>query len=304
MSLPVIIDTDVGTDVDDMWALAFALRCPELDIRLITTCTGDVEYRAALVAKLLEVAGRTDIPIGLGLPLDAAPEPQKAWIEDYQLNLYPGVVIEDGVGAICDTINQSENPVTIIAIGPLPNIAAALQRAPSIIENSKFIGMHGSLRIGYLGAPKPMKEYNVKQHALSCKSVFEAGWEKEITPLDTCGNIILTGDNFRRVRNSADDLVRAVIENHLIWYEAVASSPVVGPFIKKMDPQVQSSILYDCVAIYMAFSSDGLVYEKLPVSITEDGKTLIDDDGSMVNCATSWSDIEAFYSFLSARLTQ
>ena len=303
MGLPVIIDTDVGTDVDDMWALAFALRCPELDIRLITTCTGDVEYRAALVAKLLEVAGRTDIPIGLGLPLDSAPEPQKAWIEDYQLNLYPGALIEDGVGAICDTINQSENPVTIIAIGPLPNIAAALQRAPSIIENSKFIGMHGSLRIGYLGAPKPMKEYNVKQHALSCKSVFEAGWEKEITPLDTCGNIILTGDNFQRVRNSADDLVRAVIENHLIWYEAVASSPVVGPFIKKMDPQVQSSILYDCVAIYMAFSSDGLVYEKLPISITEDGMTVIDDDGSVVNCATSWNDIEAFYSFLSARLT-
>ena len=303
MGLPVIIDTDVGTDVDDMWALAFALRCPELDIRLITTCTGDVEYRAALVAKLLEVAGRTDIPIGLGLPLDAAPEPQKAWIEDYQLNLYPGVVLRDGVGAICDTINQSENPVTIIAIGPLPNIAAALQRAPSIVENSKFIGMHGSLRIGYLGAPKPMKEYNVKQHALSCKSVFEADWEKEITPLDTCGNIILTGDNFQHVRNSTDDLVRAVIENHLIWYEAVANSPVVGPFIKKMDPQVQSSILYDCVAIYMAFSSDGLVYEKLPITITEDGMTVIDDDGSMVNCATSWSDIEAFYSFLSARLT-
>lgn len=303
MGIPVIIDTDIGTDVDDMWALAFALRCPELDIRLITTCTGNVEYRAALVAKLLEVAGRTDIPIGLGLSLDAAPEPQKAWIEDYQLDLYPGVVLKDGVGAICDTVNQSENPVTLIAIGPLPNIAAALQRAPSIIENSKFIGMHGSLRIGYLGAPKPMKEYNVKQHALSCKSVFEAGWEKEITPLDTCGNIILTGDNFQRVRNSADDLVRAVIENHLIWYEAVASSPVVGPFIKKMDPQIQSSILYDCVAIYMAFSSDGLVYEKLPITITEDGKTLIDDDGSVVNCATSWSDIEAFYSFLSARLT-
>ena len=53
----------------------------------------------------------------------------------------------------------------------------------------------------------------------------------------------------------------------------------------------------------MAFSSDGLVYEKLPISITEDGMTVIDDDGSMVNCATSWSDIEAFYSFLSARLT-
>ena len=120
------------------------------------------------------------------------------------LNLYPGGVIEDGVGAICDTINQSENPVTIIAIGPLPNIKCALQRAP-IIENSKFIGM-GSLRIYCLGAPKPMKEYNVKQHVV-LRSVFEAGWEKD-NAADTCGNIILTGDNFM-VRNSADDLVRS-----------------------------------------------------------------------------------------------
>ena len=217
-----------------LWALAFALRSPELDIRLITTCTGDVEYRAALVAEIVGGGRPHGYTNWFRASFGFRAGIQKAWIENYQLNLYPGVVmIEDGVGAICDTINQSENPVTIIAIGPLPNIAAALQRAPSIIENSKFIGMHGSLRIGYLGAPKPMKEYNVKQHALSCKSVFEAGWEKEITPLDTCGNIILTGDNFQRVRNSADDLVRAVMENHLIWYEAVASSPVMEPFIQR-----------------------------------------------------------------------
>ncbi|HAL43210.1 MAG TPA: nucleoside hydrolase, partial [Gammaproteobacteria bacterium] len=49
MTIPVILDTDIGFDVDDVWALAFLLRCPELDVRLITTCTGDVAYRAALV---------------------------------------------------------------------------------------------------------------------------------------------------------------------------------------------------------------------------------------------------------------
>lgn len=67
MPIPVILDTDIGLDVDDVWALAFLLQCPELEIRLITTCTGVTTYRAALVAKILEVAGRTDIPVVLGL---------------------------------------------------------------------------------------------------------------------------------------------------------------------------------------------------------------------------------------------
>ena len=70
MPIPVILDTDIGFDVDDVWALAFLLRCPELEVKLITTTTGDTHYRARIVAKLLEIAGRTDIPIGIGIPLD------------------------------------------------------------------------------------------------------------------------------------------------------------------------------------------------------------------------------------------
>ena len=67
MLTPVILDTDIGFDVDDVWALAFLLRCPELDIKLITTDTGDTHYSAKIVAKLLQIAGRTDIPIGIGI---------------------------------------------------------------------------------------------------------------------------------------------------------------------------------------------------------------------------------------------
>ncbi|MBC8270504.1 MAG: nucleoside hydrolase, partial [Gammaproteobacteria bacterium] len=54
MLTPVILDTDIGFDVDDVWALAFLLRCPELDIKLITTDTGDTHYSAKIVAKLLQ----------------------------------------------------------------------------------------------------------------------------------------------------------------------------------------------------------------------------------------------------------
>ena len=66
MSKPVVLDTDIGFDVDDVWALAFMLKCPELDVKLITTNTGDTEYSAALIGKMLEIAGRTDISIGIG----------------------------------------------------------------------------------------------------------------------------------------------------------------------------------------------------------------------------------------------
>ena len=72
--IPVILDTDIGNDVDDVWALVMLLKSPEVDIRLITTGTNNTIYRARLVAKLLEIAERTDIPIGVGIPLQVGDE--------------------------------------------------------------------------------------------------------------------------------------------------------------------------------------------------------------------------------------
>jgi inosine-uridine nucleoside N-ribohydrolase len=102
MLTPVILDTDIGFDVDDVWALAFLLRCPELDIKLITTDTGDTHYSAKIVAKLLQIAGRTDIPIGIGIPLDETQRTHEPWVTDFSLEDYAGEVLIDGVGALCD----------------------------------------------------------------------------------------------------------------------------------------------------------------------------------------------------------
>ena len=191
MSKPVVLDTDIGFDVDDVWALAFMLKCPELDIKLITTNTGDTEYSATLVGKMLEIAGRTDIPIGIGLPIDAVGRTHSAWLRSYQVMDYPGEVQADGVRAIVDTITAATGQVTIVCIGPLANIAAALIRAPEIVGKSRFIGMHGSIRKGYNGIDKPMKEYNVLKHKAACQKVFSTPWDISITPLDTCGIVSL-----------------------------------------------------------------------------------------------------------------
>jgi inosine-uridine nucleoside N-ribohydrolase len=303
VAIPVILDTDIGTDVDDVWALAFLLRCPELDIRLITTATGDTRHRAALVAKILSIAGRDDVPIGIGLALDPAPLGHIAWLGDYRLEDYPGPVYEDGVGAICDSVMDSDESVTIIAIGPVPNIAAALVREPQLTKRSSFVGMHGSLRRGYLGAPKAMREYNVKQHALACQAVFAAPWHKTITPLDTCGNILLRDQHFLAVAQSTSPLAEAVIAIHQEWFEVASKWPILGDLLGAMDPGKQSSILYDCVAVYLAFSRHGLQIERLNIVVTDDGRTIIDDAGHSVDCATEWDDVDEFYRLLSQRLS-
>jgi len=298
LAIPVILDTDIGFDVDDVWALAFLLMCPELDVKLITTCTGDTVYRARLVAKLLDIAGRQDIPIGIGMPLDHSPQTHSAWLGDYGLEDYDGRVISDGIGALCKAITTSTDSVTLVCIGPLPNIAAALGRTPAIVNNAKFVGMHGSLRIGYQGVPKPMREYNVKQHALSCQAVFQAGWDKVITPLDTCGSVILEGERFAAIKRSENPLTQAALANHFDWFNAVED----WPLLQNVNPQQQTSVLYDSVAIYLAISESMLHMEDLPIVVTNDGKTLIDDSGVPIRCATDWIDRDGFLDLLVDRL--
>src|SRR5210317_560552 len=123
-AIPVILDTDIGDDIDDTWALAMLLKCPQLDIKLITTDCLHPTARTKLIAKLLTVAGRTDIPIGMGPGAEGGTNQDK-WTEDFKLDDYAGTIHKDGVGAIIDTINGSPETITVIAVGPLQTLAAA-----------------------------------------------------------------------------------------------------------------------------------------------------------------------------------
>ena len=89
---PVILSTDIGDDIDDTWALALLLKCPEVDVKLVIGDYGRKDYRARLLARFLEVAGRTDIPVGVGLDIEpkGGKERQGDWVKDYDLKSYPG----------------------------------------------------------------------------------------------------------------------------------------------------------------------------------------------------------------------
>lgn len=291
--IPVILDTDIGGDIDDTWALAMLLKLPELDLKLVVTDTGDTAYRARIAAKMLQIAGRTDVGVGVGIPYSGMGKPQEAWVSGYDLASYPGTVHEDGVAALIDTIMLSPEPITLICIGPVPNIGAALEREPRIARNARFVGMHGSVRRGYQGSAEVHAEYNVKQHTNSCQQAFTAPWEMTITPLDTCGLVVLDGERYRRVRQCQDPVIRALMQNYDAWAAAC-----------KLGDQAEhrSSVLFDTVAVYLAFTDALLVKEELPIRVTDDGFTRIDPAGKMMRVATEWKDLPAYEDFLVSRL--
>ena len=294
--VPVILDTDIGDDIDDTWALGLLLKSPELDVKLVIGDYGSASYRAKLLAKFLQTAGRTDIPVGVGLDTrKGGTGPQAEWIKDYDLNAYPGKVYQDGVQALIDTIMHSKEPVTLICIGPLPNVAAALEREPRIAQHARFAGMFGSIRVGYGGSSQISAEWNVRADPKSCQIAFAAPWEMTITPLDTCGLVTLTGDRYAKVRDSRDPIAAAVIANYRLWAKAGLKSSDAA--------EKGSTTLFDTVAVYLAIRQDLCRMERLGIRISDDGFTRLDSGGKPVNVATAWNDLDAYRDFLVERLT-
>ena len=299
--IPVILDTDIGTDIDDTWALAQLLRSPELDPRLILTGSGNLDYRTSIAARFLQVTGRTDVPIGRGVAAwDTAPSHrnQEPWIKGFDLAAYPGKIHDDGIGRMIAIIEASPVPVTIIAIGPAVNLAAALARAPGIAARCRLVGMFGSFDRGYNGAPEPSAETNVRLVPDAFRQVMAAPWlDVLLTPLDTCGLAVLSGANYHRIWSATSDpMLRALIENYCIF----------APRVTWMNCDyfsVRSTVLFDCVAVYLAYAEDLVEIETVRFCITDDGYTRRDAAGPYTaRVALRWRTLDAFHDHLTSRL--
>jgi inosine-uridine nucleoside N-ribohydrolase len=307
--IPVIFDTDICDDIDDTWALAMLLQSDEFDVKLITTAVGNTSSKAKTVAKFLQAAGRTDIPIGIGVQQHNRSHRQDAWAKNFDLSSYSGKIYKDGIQALIDTIMKSPKPVKVVAVGPLPKIAAALERETKIADKAEFIGMHGSIYLGYGGSSQPSPEYNVRAYVEEAQKVFTAGWDMTITPLDTCGLVQLKGQKYQKVLNRKSPVTMALIQNYHAWYkQGLLSSEKdisADELTKKVNQKLNSSssTLFDTVAIYLAMSNTDLVkMKKLPIKVTDDGYTKVDKDGKLINCAVEWKDLGAFEDFLVDRL--
>jgi inosine-uridine nucleoside N-ribohydrolase len=295
--VPVIFDTDIGTDIDDTWALALILASPELDLRLVVTDTGDTRERARIAAKYLAAAGRDDVPIGIGVPGEKPiPLPQGPWAEDYDLSAYKGTVHEDGVGAMIEEILASEGDLVLLAVGPVPNLGEALRREPSIANRVRVVAMSGSVDLGYVGSPKPSPEYNVVAAVDAAQALYRADWDLLIAPLDTAGQVQLKGPLYQRLLGSSRPSVVALLDGYRIWAPDF-------PWARH-DPDSESSVLYDALAVALVFDPTLCRLEQVRLEVSEDGFTRRSAAGKPVTAALAWPEggREAFERFLVDRL--
>jgi len=299
--IPVILVSDIGTDIDDTWALALALRSPELDLQLVLADPADTVYRAKVAAKFLEASGRGDIPVGIGDnhgPMGDNFKTLSAWIAGYDLSRYPGKVREDGVGAMIDVIEHSPVPVTIIGIGPVNSVALALQRAPDIAAKCRFVGMYGSFDVGYTGAAPISDETNVRVNPAGFRAVLSAPWRDILlTPLDTCGSVALAGERYHAIWSATSDpMLRALIESYCLF--APTQNWMKCDFFA-----TRSTTLFDCVAVYLAYSEELVQVETISFRVTDDGYTRRDPKGPFrARVALHWRNRDGFEAELAGRL--
>ena len=290
--VPVILDTDLGDDIDDTWALCMLLGTPQVDLQLIVTAFHDTEKKARLVAKILEHTGRTGIPLGIGKKTKDAPINQEQWLGGYTLDNYKGVVHEDGVQALIDTINNAKEQIILCVIGPQTNIAEALKRDPGIAKKARVVSMAGSVHIGYGGKEGGCPEWNVLADIEAARAVFAAPWDIAYAPLDTCGTLILKGERYAAVAQSSNPLAATTIANYAQWKN------------RPHHPEGQSSVLFDTLAAYMCYAEDFVEMETVKLAIDDKGQTIVDQEkGRPVRCALRWKDREAFEKALVKSLT-
>ncbi|OGV50898.1 MAG: hypothetical protein A2X49_05645 [Lentisphaerae bacterium GWF2_52_8] len=292
----IILDTDIGGDIDDTWALAMLLKSPELNPRLVVSTTANTVYRAKIIAKFLERNGGSEIPVGIGLKgeSDGPRELQKGWVDEYSLEQYPGPLFEDGIAGMIEIIQKSNEELSLIAIGPMTNIAEMIRRVPGITKNVNLVAMMGSINRHHDNAPGAIAEFNVVKDISAAQTVFAAKWKSiTITPLDSCGSVKLKGDSYGKLVKSKKPLVKDLIENFRIWAKA-------GCF--KADPEKETSILYDTVAIHLAYSKEFLEMQEMHLIVDNEGFTRHDPKGPLVNVALNWTDLDAYKDFLIKRL--
>jgi purine nucleosidase len=185
----VIIDTDIGDDIDDAFAIALALKSPELEILGISTTFGDTEARAKIVDRLLGEAGRTDIPVVAGIPTHTINVMNQ---RRYGEGGPSGKASHpSAVDFILRQIRRYPGQITLIAIGPLMNVGALIDKDPQTFLNLKrVVMMGGSIECGYgelwfCTAHGPDAEWNISNDIPSAKKLFLSGVPLYVMPLDS-----------------------------------------------------------------------------------------------------------------------
>ncbi len=213
--VPVLLDTDIGSDIDDAFAVALILHSPQLDLRAVTTASGDTEARARLVAKMLWVDGQHNIPVAAGIPGGKLDIAQARWADGFTS---PSLLKEPAVELMKSTIDRERGRIVLMAIGPLTNVAALLRQYPG--EKKKIreiVLMGGSIARGYYPGSGPTPEYNIAADAPAAQVVFQSGIPILMAPLDVTARLQLDQAHQQLIYAKGTPLTDALQALYKLW---------------------------------------------------------------------------------------
>lgn len=187
----IIIDTDIGTDIDDAFAVGIALQSPELKILGISTAWGDTHLRARLLTRFLKETGHSDIPIVMGIAKERPGKPEILSQAPYAQRVPADQKYSNAVDFLLEQIRLHPGEITLIAIGPETNLGAAIDRdAATFRKLKRIVLMGGSVYRGYgqfnygkTHGPDP--EWNILCDIQAAQKVFTSGVPLFVMPLDS-----------------------------------------------------------------------------------------------------------------------
>lgn len=210
----VVLDTDIGTDVDDLMALAVLLGTPEVDLIGVTTVYGDTALRARIARRVLGMAGRDDTPVHAGSRDTMSG--RDIWWAGHEGALYPNLDSEsydsdDAIEFLTRTVATSPGEIDVIAIGPLTNIAAAILADPGFVPAVRHLWIMG----GSFGDDE--QEHNFRSDDVAARVVFGSGIPTTVTGLEITRRIRIEQQELDRIE-AAGEIGRLIHAEIQQWW--------------------------------------------------------------------------------------
>ena len=259
--MKIILDTDIGDDIDDAWALAFLITHEEFEPLGVTVAYGNTPPRGKVACKILSKTKQTHIPVAVGRKTSDHQSYQFSWAEDFE-DLQP--IDTPAAEFLVDMVKKYPKEVTVVAVGPLPNLSDAIKLGPDFENNVKEVILMSGCVYGHAGRPdEPVPEWNVRADVEAAQRVYGSKVKLTIVPLDSTTHIRLSDEERERVRKHRSPLTWSLECLLRLW----ASGPGAR------------MTLHDQLAIADAAAPGRFFGRKvdLPVFVDDKGFTRIDE---------------------------
>jgi inosine-uridine nucleoside N-ribohydrolase len=260
----IILDFDLGGDIDDAFALALVLTSPEFDVIGITLDHGLTEERARVACKILYETGREEIPVAVGrttpniVGKDKDPEysPQFLFARGFE-KIRP--IRQPAADFIIEQLHKYPHEIVLFTTGPVPNMADIVRKDPGALKLAKKIyAMFGSFYLGYGSKSVPDAEWNVAADVESARLFAEAGAEIVYAGLDITTFVSLEADQRMKILMRNSPLTDALCSLYALWGN-------------------ETPILYDVVAIAQFLWPDLFTWRPAHIRVLDGGFTVVDE---------------------------